>query len=68
MQPANAVDPRRKPRPNRGSLATRAYLMVRDRILKGQIPLGAALSRRKLAAELDIGLVPVTESAPAPGD
>jgi DNA-binding GntR family transcriptional regulator len=36
--------------------------MIRDRILRGQIPLGAALSRRKLAAELDIGLVPVTEA------
>jgi GntR family transcriptional regulator, rspAB operon transcriptional repressor len=44
------------------SLAERAYLVIRERILKGELPLGAALSRRKLAAELQMSLVPVAEA------
>ena len=32
------------------SLAEQAYLSVRKRILKGELRLGAALSRRKLAS------------------
>jgi DNA-binding GntR family transcriptional regulator len=44
------------------SLSERAYLVVRDRILKGQLALGAALSRRKLAAELGMSLLPVAEA------
>ena len=31
------------------SLATRAYLEIRNQILKGELPVGVALSRRKLA-------------------
>jgi GntR family transcriptional regulator, rspAB operon transcriptional repressor len=44
------------------SFAERAYLVIRDRILKGEFPLGSALSRRKLAAELHMSLVPVAEA------
>jgi DNA-binding GntR family transcriptional regulator len=44
------------------SLSERAYLVIRERILKGELPLGAALSRRKLAAELQMSLVPVAEA------
>lgn len=44
------------------SLSEHAYLVIRDRILKGEIPLGGALSRRKLAAELGISLLPVAEA------
>ena len=36
-------------------------MLIRDRILKGEIPLGAELSRRKLAAELGMSLLPVAE-------
>lgn len=43
-------------------LAERAYLVIRDRILKGEFRLGAALSRRKLAAELGMSLLPVSEA------
>jgi DNA-binding GntR family transcriptional regulator len=46
----------------RGSLSEHAYLAIRDRILRGEIPLGAALSRRKLAAELHMSLLPVSEA------
>ena len=44
------------------SLAEHAYIVIRDRILKGEIPLGTELSRRKLAAELGLSLLPVTEA------
>lgn len=37
-------------------------MLIRDRILKGDIPLGAELSRRKLAAELGMSLLPVAEA------
>ena len=44
------------------SLATEAYLLVRQRILEGRLPLGEVLSRRKIAAELGISFLPVTEA------
>ena len=46
----------------RAGLAERAYLIIRDRILKGELRLGAPLSRRKLAAELGMSLLPVSEA------
>ena len=39
--------------------------MIRERILKGEIALGAALSRRKVAAELGMSLLPVAEALQA---
>lgn len=48
--------------PKNISLATRAYLEIRDRILKGDLAMGAALSRRKLAEELGISVLPVSEA------
>ena len=44
------------------SLAERAYLAIRNRILRGELPLGDVVSRRKLAAELNISVPPVTEA------
>ena len=44
------------------SRAEFAYVSVRDRILKGELPLGARLSRRNLAVELDMSLIPVAEA------
>lgn len=44
------------------SLAARAYLAIRDKILKGELPIGMALSRRQLALELAISVPPVTEA------
>ncbi len=50
------------PRQQASSLAARAYLEIRNQILKGDLPVGVALSRRKLAAELNISVPPVTEA------
>jgi DNA-binding GntR family transcriptional regulator len=47
------------------SLADHAYYEIRERILKGEIPLGAPLSRRRLAAELGMSLLPVSEALQA---
>lgn len=44
------------------SLAEKAYYTIRERILKGEIRLGAPLSRRKLAVELGMSLLPVAEA------
>ena len=44
------------------SLAERAYLEIRNQILKGELPVGVALSRRKLAGQLNISVPPVSEA------
>ncbi len=44
------------------TLAQRAYRLVRERILKGVYPPGAALSRRRLAHEFGMSLLPVAEA------
>jgi len=44
------------------SLAQQAYVAIRNRILKGELALGGALSRRKLAVELGMSLLPVAEA------
>jgi DNA-binding GntR family transcriptional regulator len=44
------------------SLAARAYLEIRNQILKGDLPVGVVLSRRQLAQELHISVPPVTEA------
>jgi GntR family transcriptional regulator, rspAB operon transcriptional repressor len=46
----------------RQSLSELAYQLIRDKILRGQYPLGAALSRRKLAEELRMSFLPVSEA------
>src|SRR5687768_7556584 len=49
--------------PPRGiGLADHAYNLVRDRILRGELPLGTPLSRRQLAAELHMSILPVAEA------
>ena len=45
-----------------GSLAEQAYSQIRDRILTGDLGIGAELSRRKLAAEYGMSFVPVMEA------
>jgi DNA-binding GntR family transcriptional regulator len=47
------------------SLSEHAYYVIRERILKGETPLGAPLSRRKLAVELGMSLLPVAEALQA---
>jgi len=44
------------------SLASEAYTVVRQRILRGEIVLGQVISRRKLAAELSMSFLPVSEA------
>jgi DNA-binding GntR family transcriptional regulator len=44
------------------SLAAEAYSVVRQRILRGDIVLGQVISRRKLAAELNMSFLPVSEA------
>jgi GntR family transcriptional regulator, rspAB operon transcriptional repressor len=44
------------------SLSERAYELIRDKILRGQYPIGAALSRRQLAKELRMSFLPVSEA------
>jgi len=44
------------------SLATEAYLEVRQRILRGDLVIGQVISRRKLATELGMSFLPVSEA------
>ncbi len=45
-----------------GSLSQQAYELIRASILKGELPLGAPLSRRKLAEQLGMSFLPVSEA------
>ncbi len=44
------------------SLSEKAYALVRVKILRGEIPAGAALSRRKLAVEYGMSFLPISEA------
>jgi len=44
------------------SLAAEAYRVVRQRILRGELSLGQVISRRKLATELGMSFLPVSEA------
>ena len=50
------------PQDRRVSLSEHTYLVVKQRILRGELALGSPLSRRKLAAEFGISLLPVAEA------
>lgn len=43
-------------------LSDQAYFTVRERILRGEFRLGAVLSRRKLAGEFGMSLLPISEA------
>src|SRR5215472_11465004 len=45
-----------------GSLAEQAYTRILVKILKGEYPLGAALSRRRLATEFGMSFLPISEA------
>jgi DNA-binding GntR family transcriptional regulator len=45
-----------------GSLSEQAYLQIRHKILSGEFPLGAALSRRKLATQFKMSFIPISEA------
>jgi DNA-binding GntR family transcriptional regulator len=46
----------------RRSLSATAYTIIRNRILRGQLAMGEAISRRKIGAELGMSLLPVMEA------
>src|SRR2546423_7274298 len=48
--------------PETMSLAGEAYMIVRQRILRGDLAIGEVISRRKLAGELGMSLLPVSEA------
>ncbi|HEY3839208.1 MAG TPA: GntR family transcriptional regulator [Bryobacteraceae bacterium] len=48
--------------PFQGSLTEHAYYSIRDRILRGELPFGAGLSRRVLAEQMRISIVPVGDA------
>src|SRR2546428_13454684 len=48
--------------PDDSSLAGEAYAVVRQRILRGELAMGQIISRRKLAAELGMSFLPVSEA------
>jgi DNA-binding GntR family transcriptional regulator len=52
----------RRKQPLAGSLADQAYLKIRERILKGELPLGAALPRRELAEHFGMSFLPISEA------
>ncbi|MGH9343990.1 MAG: GntR family transcriptional regulator [Terriglobia bacterium] len=45
-----------------GSLSECAYEVIREQILRGKLPLGATLSRRRLAVALGMSLLPISEA------
>src|SRR6187455_1755551 len=44
------------------SLAAEAYEFVKQRILRGELPMGQVISRRNIATELGMSFLPVTEA------
>ena len=44
------------------TLMSKAYRTIRDRIFRGVYPIGAEISRRKLAAELGMSIVPINDA------
>jgi GntR family transcriptional regulator, rspAB operon transcriptional repressor len=53
----------KSPAPDRArSLAELAYTEIRNQILRGELPFGVALARRKLAEALKVSVPPVTEA------
>lgn len=49
-------------RSSNGSLAEQAYQQIQEKILRGEFPPGAALSRRGLAADFGMSLLPISEA------
>jgi DNA-binding GntR family transcriptional regulator len=44
------------------SLAVEAYVILRERILRGELAIGKVISRRKVAGELGMSMLPVSEA------
>lgn len=61
MQAGIGTDRTRKGSDENG-LAGEAYAVVRERILRGELAIGQVISRRKVAAELGMSFLPVSEA------
>jgi DNA-binding GntR family transcriptional regulator len=58
-----SVSSERAPKSSEASgLADEAYIVVRERILRGELAAGQVISRRKIAAELGMSFLPVSEA------
>src|SRR5437588_11131844 len=55
------ADRMKKSSENNG-LAGEAYVTVRERILRGELAIGQVISRRRIAAELGMSFLPVSEA------
>ena len=53
--PGSSFDPQK-------SLAGEAYLILRQRILRGELVIGQAVSRRKISSELGMSLLPISDA------
>jgi GntR family transcriptional regulator, rspAB operon transcriptional repressor len=53
---------RKRKLPDGDCMAAEVYTTVRERILQGKLAIGQIISRRKLAAELGMSLLPVSEA------
>lgn len=62
VAPKTRLTSRGKKHLTAASLSQRAYVQLRNKILSGEFPLGAALSRRGLAAELHMSFLPISEA------
>jgi len=51
-----------KARSQASSLAAEAYGYIRERIIRGEIAIGQVISRRKIAADLGVSFLPVSEA------
>ena len=49
-------------RAHQNGFAERAYTHIREKILRGQLPFGAPISRRELATELGMSMLPIGEA------
>lgn len=49
-------------RPEVSDLAGEAYVIIRERILRGEVAIGQVISRRKIAVELGMSFLPVSEA------
>lgn len=58
---ASKAERSRRPTESEG-LAGEAYVTVRERILRGELAIGQVISRRKIAAELGMSFLPVSEA------
>ena len=56
------ISSRARQGPASSSLSQKAYAELRDKILRGEFPLGSALSRRGLAVELKMSFLPISEA------